>query len=349
MKEISQLIEAKNYQEAERKLVELLANDKNNISAKEWYGILEMEQKNYIRSKQYFEEVLIAKPQNPTLLYNLGLVYDNLGENEKAIDFYSKCLTNDENHKKAKSKLEKISSKKDLYGFLKYEWSPTKSSANIYYLWSLIYAIMPCIAIFSLIHSTNLFHQHNIAMKEWEYKHTSQLSPLQNKDSFSMSDISSIRESMMSNFNQIPEEPSVLWIFLPFFSSFLSLIALPKSLTNLIYGLFNKRNKYKVFENGIEMRLNGLNKKIIKKYMYQISSIEGHSPLPLGFTNDWVLQIPIEDEVTIHKSFAAMLTPWGAGKYCLFVNGDEKMEEIKTYIDTRAKIDREEKKKSMQK
>jgi tetratricopeptide (TPR) repeat protein len=172
MREITELIKSKNFQLAEQKLIELLQLDNNNLVAKEMYGFLELSRGNYEKSKLLYEEVLTGNPKNQMVLYNLGLIYEKQGEKEKSILFFNKCLEINSSFSQAKTKLEQhkqvekgrleqekakeTEEKSNPYGLLKYEWSPSKSSSNIFYIWSAIFAIIPILCLFFAVKQFNV-------------------------------------------------------------------------------------------------------------------------------------------------------------------------------------------------
>jgi tetratricopeptide (TPR) repeat protein len=312
MREITELIKSKNFQLAEQKLIELLQLDNNNLVAKEMYGFLELSRGNYEKSKLFYEEVLTGNPKNQMVLYNLGLIYEKQGQKEKSILFFSKCLEVNSSFPQAKTKLEQLdkaklenekpkntTEKSSPYGLLKYEWSPSKSSSNIYYFWAKLYSIIPMIFLISMTINFIFF-----------------------KGDFAP------------------------FLIISFFSGFISLvIALPKIVSNLFAGYFNHKTKYRVFEHAIEFNYSGFNKRILRKYMYQLPEVQALNPFPLNRTNDWVLRIPFEaNEMPDKNTLSYFTLPWGSDKgYSMFMKSDEDIditEEIRVFIDKSAYKDR---------
>ena len=84
---------------AEKWLKTILRSDSNNIEALRYMGLLKAEQKNYKEALIYMEKVSKLNPQNDRNYYNLGLVYEYLGQSEKARQPLLKALSlNPENY-----------------------------------------------------------------------------------------------------------------------------------------------------------------------------------------------------------------------------------------------------------
>ena len=62
------------------------------------------EKKLYLSKKKY-EEIIVLDPQNLQSFNNLGLIYKNLGEIDKSINFFKKAIEIDPNYQNAYNNL----------------------------------------------------------------------------------------------------------------------------------------------------------------------------------------------------------------------------------------------------
>ena len=69
---------------------EVIKENKENIKANLYLGIVFAQQKKFIEAKTQFEKTLNYSPKNIDALNNLGLVYKELNEIDNSIDCFNK-------------------------------------------------------------------------------------------------------------------------------------------------------------------------------------------------------------------------------------------------------------------
>ncbi len=73
-----------------------------------------------------------------------------------------------------------------------------------------------------------------------------------------------------------------------------SLVSLPYAVYYFIRGALLHREKYKLFEKGLEIRTSGLFPKLVKIMLYEVTEVKVCSTFPLNLTNDCYIAIPSE-------------------------------------------------------
>jgi hypothetical protein len=147
-----------------------------------------------------------------------------------------------------------------------------------------------------------------------------------------------------------PELTTPIFGMIAGFFGLLSFFALPRCLSNFFAGVFNGKTKYLVYERMIEIQYNSINKYNIRILMYQIPMIQLFCPFPLNFSNDWVFQIPFDQNTPKNTNLFSILSSyWEASNgYSLFINKSgqateyEEIDEIRTFIDRSSLKDRED-------
>lgn len=89
------LFEEKNYPEAEKIYLQVIAQNPTAVHAYNRLGLIYMEQKNFSDAKEAFSHALKIDPQNAFIYNNLGLVLYNQGKYKEAITFYKKAIAID--------------------------------------------------------------------------------------------------------------------------------------------------------------------------------------------------------------------------------------------------------------
>ncbi|GAB6072209.1 hypothetical protein JCM14244_05860 [Venenivibrio stagnispumantis] len=87
---INKLIKERKFDEAEAKLKELYNKYPSNINVLLAFGNLYTEQGNYLKAKDFYENILILEPDNIYALQGLKLVYIKEGNYDKAIEIIEK-------------------------------------------------------------------------------------------------------------------------------------------------------------------------------------------------------------------------------------------------------------------
>ena len=77
-------------------------------------GVCYASQENYVEALKCFEECNKFEKENPTVILNIGLMYLNLNENDKALDKFEEVLKYDPDNFIAKIKIEEIKNSGDL-------------------------------------------------------------------------------------------------------------------------------------------------------------------------------------------------------------------------------------------
>lgn len=77
-------------------------------------GLLYAGKKDFAKASNYLEQARLADPNQPELLYNLGVVYQKQKKYEEALSLYEATLGLAPNHSPAKKALKKLLAKDDL-------------------------------------------------------------------------------------------------------------------------------------------------------------------------------------------------------------------------------------------
>jgi tetratricopeptide (TPR) repeat protein len=96
---------------------------------------------DYVAARTCFQAALELRPEDPTLLYNLGECYDRLGNAAKAEHFYNACLQRAPNHAAGRHALDVLlvrSNRRDEATHMVQDWvarEPKMAAAYAEYGW----------------------------------------------------------------------------------------------------------------------------------------------------------------------------------------------------------------------
>jgi len=90
-KTIVQLIQNKDYKNAETYINNLLDKSPENLYLLKYLGIVYFQLKNYVKALDYFNKILSQKPEDAEINYNIGVCYHYMDDNEKALKYYKKA------------------------------------------------------------------------------------------------------------------------------------------------------------------------------------------------------------------------------------------------------------------
>lgn len=306
MKEIQELIKAKDFASAEKIINDLLAQKPNDPVILFQKGFLEASRSNFEKAQSIFDYIFSIEPKHYMALFNSALIDEKNKATSKALIKYNQVLILNPNYEPAINSVRKLSSmmnssqdnkkeendhiQNDL-GKLKYEWSPT-SSSGIPYIEAKI-----LLNVFIFLFGCGIF-------------------------GFAIGLVSE------GNVNFITIYVSSLFFLIFFFL--------------MIRYIRHKKNKYKVYENGMELYINKpFFKKKLKLYYVKISpeTVQIRSPFPLTLTDDAyiLVQVGVSPLHPQMFEYAKLYT-------CL---NFEETDKIYNYITTRIMTVREDKKKTM--
>ena len=87
-----ELIEKQQFDEAEKKFVEIISLDHRNVDAYRELGHLYVQKKDYDYAIETLRHVLKLKPRDVEIMIDLGTLLKNRGENKKALRFFKKAV-----------------------------------------------------------------------------------------------------------------------------------------------------------------------------------------------------------------------------------------------------------------
>jgi len=91
LEETRALVNAEKYEEAEKRLIELISIDSKNAAAYEVLGRLYILTKNYTNAKETFMFVLKLSPKDASVHASLGEIAELEGDVKKAFDYFRKA------------------------------------------------------------------------------------------------------------------------------------------------------------------------------------------------------------------------------------------------------------------
>ena len=95
---IIKLIENRNYNDAEQKLLEIIKKEKENPSAHFLLGNVYALLNTHDKAAYHYKISLKFNPNNKIAQYNLGTMLDNLGQLEESINAFKEALKLDPNY-----------------------------------------------------------------------------------------------------------------------------------------------------------------------------------------------------------------------------------------------------------
>jgi len=98
----------KNFDEAIRRLEEVVKNAPYNAEVKFNLGRLDFNNNRTDEAIAQFEDVLLLSPNNSNSLYSLGLAYAKKGEKAKAIQYFERVLQLNPGNQEVLKKLEEL-------------------------------------------------------------------------------------------------------------------------------------------------------------------------------------------------------------------------------------------------
>lgn len=84
-------MEEEKYEEAEKKLIELISIDPKKVEAYELLGRLYMVMKDFLNAKETFAHVLKLAPKDASILASLGEIADLEGDEKKSYEYFRKA------------------------------------------------------------------------------------------------------------------------------------------------------------------------------------------------------------------------------------------------------------------
>jgi tetratricopeptide (TPR) repeat protein len=89
--ESGELLLAGELVDAEKKLIQVISLDHQNVDAYTMLGELYLRQSDFGHAREVFEFALKLSPENPNLYLDLGEVFRNLGEKHEAVRYFRKA------------------------------------------------------------------------------------------------------------------------------------------------------------------------------------------------------------------------------------------------------------------
>ena len=91
-KNIINLIEKKNYKEAETTLIEIVNEKSDDFYPHHLLGILYSKTGDFNKAKSHYENSLKLNPKNPGIYFDLAMMYKMLNDYDKSIDNFLKAV-----------------------------------------------------------------------------------------------------------------------------------------------------------------------------------------------------------------------------------------------------------------
>ena len=86
------------YAEAVEGLAAIVAEDPGNASASDYLGFFLMQEGRHAEAKELFERLVAGGTARANTIYNLGVCYEKLGEEGRALEHYQRALSLDPGH-----------------------------------------------------------------------------------------------------------------------------------------------------------------------------------------------------------------------------------------------------------
>jgi len=93
-----ELFNSEKFDKAKEILYGLVRMNARDFDAYNFLGIIELKEKNYKKSLEYFNKVLEIKRDHPNVYYNIGMCLQCIGEIEQAINAYKNFYQTNQNH-----------------------------------------------------------------------------------------------------------------------------------------------------------------------------------------------------------------------------------------------------------